>query len=78
MSKLVMTAALQEAATGIGKPADIAITKDCGYRKVCAKWAPKILKLEHKTARKTEMFMSGIITSDESRVHHYGPLTKRR
>jgi hypothetical protein len=32
----------------------------------------------YSTLRKKEMSMSGIITSDESRVHHYGPLTKRR
>jgi hypothetical protein len=52
MNKLVMTAALQEAATGIGKPADTAIIRERGYRKFCAKWAPKILTVEYKTAGK--------------------------
>jgi histone-lysine N-methyltransferase SETMAR len=36
----------------IGKPAVMAIIRELGYRKVCAKWVPKMLTVEHKTARK--------------------------
>jgi hypothetical protein len=51
-----MTAALQEAATGTGKPAITAIIREPGYRKLCARWAPKILTVEYKTARKNTCF----------------------
>jgi hypothetical protein len=67
----------------------IAIIREVGYRKVCARWVPKMLIVEHKPARKNicgELFqpneeygidfLSRIITDHETRVHHYDPLTK--
>jgi hypothetical protein len=40
------------AATGTGKVAVMAIIRELGYRKVCARWVPKMLTVEHKRARK--------------------------
>jgi hypothetical protein len=51
------------ATIGIGKMAVMAIIRELGYRKVCARWVSKMLTVEHKaaqknisnTVRKTEM-----------------------
>jgi hypothetical protein len=42
-------------ATGFRKPAVMAIIRELGYRKVSARWVPKTLTVEHKTARKTSV-----------------------
>jgi hypothetical protein len=68
----------------------MAFIRELGYRKVYAKWVPKILTLGHKTAPKKiseilqrseedgHAFVSKITTGDESQLHHYDPLTKRQ
>jgi hypothetical protein len=75
--------------TDTGKLVVIAIIKEPGDGKVCARWVLKMLTTEHKTAKKNiyaellhhsekdgDAFMSRIITSDETWVHHYNPQTK--
>jgi hypothetical protein len=70
------------AAIGIGK---------LGYRKVCARWVPKMLTVKHKTFRKhflaeplkrnekdRHAFLSRIITGDKTCFHYYDLLTKRQ
>jgi hypothetical protein len=55
------------------------IIRDLGYLKVCGRWAPQGLKVEHKNDRKAisskllahfeaegETFLSGTVTADES------------
>jgi hypothetical protein len=67
------------AAVGIGKPAVMGIVRELGYRKVCTTWVPKMLSVEHKTARKNvcaellqcnekdgDAFLSRISTGDET------------
>ncbi|GFR75980.1 mariner transposase [Elysia marginata] len=62
-----------------------------GYRKVSARWVPRILTDEMKMQRKTtyaeppkhyaeegEEFIQRIVTGDESWVHHYDPESKRQ
>jgi hypothetical protein len=40
-------------ATGTRKLAVMAIIRELGDRKVCARWVPKMLAVEHKTSQKT-------------------------
>ncbi|GFS22878.1 LOW QUALITY PROTEIN: histone-lysine n-methyltransferase setmar-like protein [Elysia marginata] len=67
------------------------ITDILGYRKVSARWVPRILTDEMKMQRKTtcaellkryeeegEEFIQQIVTGDESWVHHYDPESKRQ
>ena len=55
-----------------------------GYSKVCARWVPRSLTIEHRRQRKTncsemlehfdaegEVFLSRIVTGDETWAHHY-------
>ncbi|GFR91616.1 histone-lysine n-methyltransferase setmar-like protein [Elysia marginata] len=66
------------------------ITDILGYRKVSARWVPRMLTDEMKMQRKTtcaelmkhyeedgEEFIQQIVTGDESWVHHYDPESKR-
>jgi hypothetical protein len=45
----------------IGKPAVVTIIRELGYRKLCARWVPKMLTVELNTARKGAL-ISRIIT----------------
>ncbi|KFM67462.1 Histone-lysine N-methyltransferase SETMAR, partial [Stegodyphus mimosarum] len=60
------------------------------FRKVCARWVPRLLTEEHKGKRfesafaflqryQTEGndFLDKIVTGDETRIHHFSPETKR-
>jgi hypothetical protein len=61
------------------------------YRKVCARWVPRMLKQEHKEHR-TQVchdilkqyeaegvsFLDRIITSDEMWHHHYEPQSEQQ
>ena len=62
-----------------------------GFRKVCAKWVPRMLSDEMKAERvrisrellerfekEGENFLKKIITGDETWVHHYDPENKRQ
>jgi len=62
-----------------------------GYRKVCARWVPRVLSDEMKAERvciSRELlehfekeggdFLKKIITGDETWVHHYDPSNKRQ
>ncbi len=59
------------------------------YRKICARWVPKLLTEEHKTNRISpgldflfryheaeEDFLNRIVTGDEKWVHHFTPEMK--
>ena len=67
------------------------ITDILGYRKVSARWVPRMLTDELKVQRKTmcaellkryeeegEEFIQRIVTGDESWVHYYDPESKRQ
>jgi hypothetical protein len=67
------------------------IIHDLAYSKVCARWASRSLKVEHKTERNAissellgrfeaagEALLSRIGTADETRVHHFEPQKKRQ
>jgi len=62
-----------------------------GYRKVCARWVPRLLTEDHKGQRKaitSELlqryrhkgndFLLHIVTGDESWFHHFEPETKQQ
>ena len=62
-----------------------------GFRKVCARWVPRMLSDEMKAERvrisrellegfenEGEDFLKKIITGDETWVHHYDPENKRQ
>jgi len=61
------------------------------YRKVCARWVPRLLTEDHKGQRKSitsellqryrhegDDFLLHIVTGDESWFHHFEPETKRQ
>lgn len=67
------------------------IINQLGYSKVCARWVPRCLTVDHKSQRKDisfdllrrfhvdgEAFLSRIVTGDETWVHHFEPETKRQ
>ena len=67
------------------------IINQLNYRKVCARWVPKLLTQEQKDARRDissdllrayrnagEEFFRGTVTGDESWIHHYQPETRRQ
>ena len=69
----------------------VGIIRQLGYHKVCARWVPKELTQQQKSARKDisstllnqyreagEEFFRGVVTGDETWVHHYEPETKRQ
>ncbi|KAL4126372.1 hypothetical protein QTP88_010594 [Uroleucon formosanum] len=67
------------------------IIQQLGYRKICARWVPKMLTQENKKIRvecsqkllnryhqEGEQFLLKIVTDDETWVHHYDPEEKRQ
>jgi hypothetical protein len=67
------------------------ITDAIGYAKVCARWVPRSPTNDHITVRKElcsdllsryeadgGIFLSQIVTGDETWIHHFEPETKRR
>ena len=67
------------------------IIADLDYRKVCARWVPRMLTPEMKASRlqicqqnllryesEGDEFLHLIVTADETWVHHYQPETKRQ
>ena len=69
----------------------MAIIDASGYSKVCARWVPRSLTIEHRRQTKAicsellerfdaerEAFLSRIVTGDETWAHHYEPETKRQ
>ncbi|CAK9818248.1 Protein GVQW3 [Anthophora plagiata] len=66
------------------------VTKDLGFRKVCARWVPRLLTAEQKLRRfqvcqelsarfseEGDTFLNRIVTCDEAWVHHYTPESKQ-
>lgn len=66
------------------------LTEELGYRKVCARWVPRLLTADQKLHRlqvcgrllarfqeQGDQFLTHIITCDETWVHHYTPESKR-
>jgi histone-lysine N-methyltransferase SETMAR len=67
----------------------MAVISEVSFRKVCAKWVPKMLTVEQKVARENmcaehlqhtdkdgAVFLSRIITDDETWIHPYDPVTE--
>ena len=67
------------------------MTESLGYRKVCARWVPRLLTEDHKSQRRAitselrqryrhegDDFLHRIVTGDESWFHHFEPETKRQ
>ncbi len=67
------------------------IHESLGYRKVCARWVPRMLtpdmmknretvcaELLQRYDREGEAFLRRVLTGDESWVHHYDPESKRQ
>ena len=78
-------------ALGISKERVGHIVGVLGFRKVCARWVPRMLSDEMKAERfcisrellerfenEGEDFLKKIITGDETWVHHYDPENKRQ
>lgn len=76
---------------GIGHNAVQEMVESLGYRKVCARWVPRLLTEDHKGQRKAitsellqryrhegDDFLLRIVTGDESWFHHFEPETKRQ
>ena len=66
-------------------------TEKLGYRKLCARWVPKILTKDHKTkqmgselkvltryAQERDEFLDSIVTGDETWVFHRTPKSKQQ
>lgn len=66
------------------------LSEELGYRKVCARWVPRLLTVHHKLNRfqvcqrllarfreEGDPFLSHIVTCDETWVHHYTPESKQ-
>lgn len=67
------------------------VSEQLHYKKICARWVPKMLTDEHKTKRlahalsflerydkEGDEFLSHIVTGDETWVSYYTPETKRQ
>ena len=67
------------------------VTEKLGYRKLCARWVPKILKDDHKTkrmgsalkfltryAQEGDEFMDSIVTGDVTCGFHHTPESKQQ
>ncbi|GFQ92838.1 uncharacterized protein TNCT_618931 [Trichonephila clavata] len=67
------------------------VTVKLGYRKLCARWVPKMLTEEHKKKRMGfaldflkryaeagDEFLDPIVTGDETRVYHHAPESKQQ
>lgn len=74
---------------GISQATVHRIIQDLQYRRICAKWVPKLLTMEMKAQRKEmceqllqrywqegETFLQNLVTGDESWVSHYDPELK--
>jgi len=68
-----------------------AVTEKLGYRKLCARWVPKILTDDHKTKRMDSAlkfltccaqgeseFLDSIVTGDETWGFHHTPESKQQ
>ena len=68
-----------------------AVTEKLRYRKLCARWAPKMLTDDHKTkrmgsvlkfltryAQERDEFLDSIVTGDETWVLHHAPESKQQ
>lgn len=66
------------------------LSEELGYRKVCARWVPRLLTVDQKLNRfqvcerllarfreEGDPFLSHIVTCDETWVHHYTPESKQ-
>ncbi|PNF18456.1 hypothetical protein B7P43_G09006 [Cryptotermes secundus] len=76
---------------GTGHTAVQEMIESLTYRKVCARWIPRLLTEDHKGQRKaitsellqryrheSDDFFLCIVTGDESWFHYFGPETKRQ
>jgi histone-lysine N-methyltransferase SETMAR len=76
--------------TGIAKSTDHEIISDSNFRKVSARWIPKMLSKQHKNKRiaallenlcryqdEGESFVESIVTGDETWVYEFTPESKR-
>jgi len=67
------------------------VTEKLGYRKLCARWVPKILTYDHKTkqmgsalkflthyAQEGDEFLDSIVTGDETWGFHHTPESKQQ
>ncbi|GFR18327.1 histone-lysine N-methyltransferase SETMAR [Trichonephila clavata] len=67
------------------------VTVKLGYKKLCARWVPKMLTEEHKKkmmgfaldfltryAEAGDVFLDQIVTGDETWVYHYTPESKQQ
>jgi histone-lysine N-methyltransferase SETMAR len=68
-----------------------AVTEKLGYRKLCARWVPKMLTDDHKTKRmgsalkfltrypqEGDEFLDSVVTEDETWVFHHTPESKQQ
>lgn len=75
---------------GISKERVQAIISNLNYRKICARWVPRLLTEQMKKKRVDacveflaryrrdgDQFLHNIVTGDESWIHHYDPESKR-
>ena len=75
----------------LSKGSVMTIIHQLGYRKVCARWVPRMLTDQNKEARKAiasellqrfhvegEEFLKKIVTGDETWVHFFEPESKRQ
>lgn len=75
---------------GISRERVQALIAELRYRKVCARWVPRMLTPDMKQRRmdicqqlllrfeqEGDGFLNNIVTGDESWVHHFDPLSKR-
>jgi len=76
---------------GIGHYAVLEMIESLGYRKVCARWVPRLLTEDHKGQRKAiisellqryrhkgDDFLLRIVIGDKSWFHNFEPETKRQ
>ena len=67
------------------------VTEKLGYRKLCARWVPKMLTDDHKTkgvgsalkflthyAQEADEFLDSIVTGDEKWGFHHTPESKQQ
>jgi histone-lysine N-methyltransferase SETMAR len=80
----ITTRGLREAVE-IGFSALDTILKKLCFRKLCARWVPRMLTGDHKEQRLqcryeslSDDFLDSIVTGDETWVHHYEPESKRQ
>jgi hypothetical protein len=67
------------------------VTEKLGYRKLCARWVPKMLMHDHKTkwvvfalkflmcyAQEGDEFLDSVVTGDETWGFHHTPESRQR